>query len=386
MTAMVTVLLVGALVASSCALVGSFLVLRRMALLGDAISHSVLPGIAIAFLIFGDQASAPMVLGAGALGLLTVFLVELLSRTRRLREDAAIGVVFPALFSVGVILISVYARQVHIDIDCVLFGEIGWVHLDIWNVAGTSLGPKALWVTGSIFAVDLLLVVLLYKELKVSTFDPELAASLGVSPGVLHYVLMAAVSMTVVGSFEAVGAILVVAMLVVPAATAYLLTQDLRRMLLLSVLIGIASSTLGYFWATRYDVSIAGAMASVTGVLFLLALFFSPQQGLCGRFISRHRLRYSLSRHLVLLHLGRGGPGLSEMELGARFGWPQGYLHRVLSPLLSEAIIESSGAGLRLTAKGERRLEELGSQPLAHPECGVAAPQHAQESGAHDDA
>lgn len=266
------ILLVGSLVAVNCALLGSFLVLRKMALLGDAISHAVLPGIAIAFLLAGSRSPLPMLIGAGALGLVTVFLVELFHKTRRLAEDASIGVVFPALFSLGVILISRYAAQVDLDLDCVLYGEIAYAPWDLWLAGGRSLGPKALWLNGALLVVNLAFVGSLWKELKISTFDPELAAALGFSPALMHYLLMGAVSMTVVGAFESVGAILVVAMLIVPPAAAYLLTERLHRMVMLAAAFGVLSTVGGYALARALDASIAGAMATVAGGVLLLSV------------------------------------------------------------------------------------------------------------------
>lgn len=286
----VTILLVGSLVAASCAILGCFLVLRRMALLGDAISHAVLPGIVLAFLFTGSRSPLPMLVGAGALGLVTVFAVELFARSRRLAEDASIGVVFPALFSVGVILISRYAGQVDLDLDCVLYGEIAYAPWDLWLVGARSLGPRALWINGGLLAAVVLFVVLLWKELKLSTFDPQLAAALGFSPALLHYLLMGAVSVTVVGAFESVGAILVVALLVVPPSTAYLLTDRLGRMMLLAIGCGVASTFGGYALARALDASIAGSMATVAGLLFLLALLLAPAHGVLPRALRRRRL------------------------------------------------------------------------------------------------
>lgn len=366
MSPALTIILAGALVGVSCALVGSFLVLRKMALLGDAISHAVLPGIVIAFLLTGTRASVPMLLGAGALGLLTVMLVELFNRSRRLREDASIGVVFPALFSLGVILISRYASQVDLDLDCVLYGEIAYTPLDTLVLAGRELGPKALWVNGSILLVDLLFVLILYKELKISTFDAGLAATLGFSPVLLHYLLMSAVSLTVVGAFESVGAILVVAMLVVPPATAYLLTERLGPMLALASALGAISAVAGYGLARWLDCSIAGAMALVTGILFLLALLFSPTHGLVARLLIHRRLGGRLAGELLLLHLRKGGEGLPVAVLERRFGWEPRRLQRVLAKLLREGWVERAGEGLRLTASGAEVLESSGRIKLAH--------------------
>ncbi|HSN87332.1 MAG TPA: iron chelate uptake ABC transporter family permease subunit [Thermoanaerobaculia bacterium] len=360
------ILLVGSFVGASCALVGSFLVLRKMALLGDAISHAVLPGIAIAFLLTGNRAALPMVLGAGALGLLTVMLVELFNRSGRLREDASIGVVFPALFSLGVILISRYAAQVDLDLDCVLYGEIAYAPWDTLTLAGSDLGPKALWVTGGVLLANLLLVILFYKELKLSTFDAEMAASLGFSPAVLHYLLMSAVSVTVVGAFESVGAILVVAMLVVPPATAYLLTNRLERMLVLAVALGVASAVAGYQIARWLDCSIAGAMASVAGLFFVTALLFSPGHGLLARLLIHRQMGYRLAGELLLLHLQKGGEGLPVATLERRFGWDPRRLQGVLSRLLRQGFVERQGEGLCLTSRGARALESSGRAQLAH--------------------
>ncbi|HKV11337.1 MAG TPA: metal ABC transporter permease [Thermoanaerobaculia bacterium] len=366
MSPTLVILLVGCFVGASCALTGSFLVLRKMALLGDAISHAVLPGIAIAFLLTGNRAALPMVLGAGALGLITVMLVELFNRSRRLREDASIGVVFPALFSLGVILISRYAAQVDLDLDCVLYGEIAYAPWDTLTLGGADLGPKALWVTGGVLLANLLLVLLFYKELKLSTFDAGMSASLGFSPAVLHYLLMSAVSITVVGSFESVGAILVVAMLVVPPATAYLLTDRLERMLALAVALGVASAALGYQIARILDCSIAGAMASVAGLFFVAALLFSPGHGLLARLLIHRRMGRELAGELLLLHLQKGGEGLPVATLERRFGWDPRRLQDVLSRLLRLGFVERQGEGLCLTTRGARALESSGRAQLAH--------------------
>lgn len=369
MSPTLVILLVGSCAAASCALIGSFLVLRKMALLGDAISHAVLPGIVIAFLLTGERSALPMVLGAGALGVLTVMLVELFNRSRRLREDASIGVVFPALFSLGVILISRYAAQVDLDLDCVLYGEIAYAPWDVLSIGGSGgadLGPKALWVNGAVLLLDLLFVLVFFKELKLSTFDAGLAASLGFSPVLIHYLLMSMVSVTVVGAFESVGAILVVAMLVVPPATAYLLTDRLGAMLGLAVGAGIASALLGYGAARVLDVSIAGAMASVAGLLFVAALLLSPGHGLLARMLQLRKMGRRLSGQLLLLHLRKEGEVVPTAMLERRFGWSGRRLQAVLSGLLRTGLVEREGGGLRLTPKGAEVLETSGRAQLAH--------------------
>jgi manganese/zinc/iron transport system permease protein len=202
---------IAAITAAACALPGVFLVLRRMALMSDAISHSILLGIVLAFFVVEDLASPLLVAAAAATGVLTVSLVELLNRSGRVREDAAIGLVFPALFSVGVILIARYAGSVHLDVDAVLLGELAFAPFHRMEIAGVDLGPRTLWLMTAVLVLNLGFVGALYKELKLTTFDAALAGALGFAPGLVHYVFMALVSVTAVGAFEAVGSILVVA-------------------------------------------------------------------------------------------------------------------------------------------------------------------------------
>jgi len=368
MSPTLVILLVASAVAAACALIGTFLVLRKMALLGDAISHAVLPGIALAFLLTGERSALPMVLGAGAIGVLTVVLVELATRTRRLREDASIGVVFPALFAFGVILISHYAAQVDLDLDCVLYGEVAYTPWDLLFWHGQPIGPKALWVNGSVLGLNLLFVTLLYKELKLSTFDPALAVGLGFAPTLVHYLLMSMVSITVVGAFESVGAILVVAMLVVPPATAYLWTERLSMMLVMAVSLGIASALLGYGFARWLDASIAGAMAMMAGLFFLVSFLVSPHHGLLARLLRHRRLGRSMAEQLLMLHLSAGQEGVAPARLAERFSWSQAHLARVARRLRERGwLAMAEGDQLSLTADGLLALEAAGRTPLRHP-------------------
>ncbi len=299
----VEIQLVAGLVAVACALPGVFLVLRRMAMMSDAISHSILLGIVIAFFVTQDLASPLLVVGAALMGVVTVALVELLARTRLVAKDAAIGLVFPLLFSLAVVLISRYANNVHLDIDAVLLGELAFVPFDRLFVAGLDLGPKALYLIGGILILNVLLLAIFYKELKLATFDPALAAALGFSPTVIHYGLMSAVSVTAVGAFDAVGSILVVALMIAPPAAAYLLTDSLTRMILLSALIGLVSSAGGFWSAHALDASIAGSMAGVAGALFGLALLFAPRRGVVAAARRRARQRWEFAQAMLTIHL-----------------------------------------------------------------------------------
>ena len=263
------IILAGTLVAIPCGLLGCYLILRKMAMVGDAISHAVLPGIVIAFFVSGSREPISMLLGAGILGILTTFLIEFFHSKARLQTDAAIGVTFTWLFALGVILISVFAGQVDLDQDCVLYGEIAYVPIDLWITgSGTIMGPRVIYIMGTVFLVVLSFIVIGYKELFLTTFDPSFASATGISVALWHYLLMGAVSFTTVGAFESVGAILVVAFLIVPPATAYLLTEDFKEMLLITALLGIVISFVGYYLAVWLDGSIAGAMSVIAGTLF----------------------------------------------------------------------------------------------------------------------
>lgn len=276
------IMITGALVATCCGILGCFLILRRMALIGDAISHSVLPGIVIAFLVSGSRDSFFMLLGAALIGFVTVFLIQLFQQSG-VQGDASIGVVFTAMFAAGVLLVSLNAQQVDLDLDCVLYGEIAYVGWNPLEIGGVALGPKAVWLLGVTLVAIVAVIGLFYKQFKLCAFDPALAAALGIPVAVFHYALMGLVSMATVSSFESVGAILVVGLLIIPPATAYLLTERLGAMIGISVAVGIASAIGGYGAAALLDASIAGCMVCAAGLLFALAFLFSPSHGLVTR-------------------------------------------------------------------------------------------------------
>ncbi len=275
------IILTATLFSISCGILGCFLVLRKMAMMGDAISHAVLPGIVIAFLVSGSRDPLVMIAGAGLLGLFTSFLIEYFHKHARLQTDAAIGVTFTWLFALGIILISLYAGQVDLDQECVLYGEIAYVPIDLWvTAAGTIMGPRALYIAIFLLLVVLIFLRLGYRYLHITTFDPDYAATIGISIGLWHYLLMGAVSMTTVAAFESVGAILVVALFVVLPATAYLLTNKLKYMLVITAFLSMVVSVSGYYLAVALDGSIAGAIVTVAGLIFGLAFLFSPTNGI----------------------------------------------------------------------------------------------------------
>ncbi len=310
------------LVVVPCALLGSFLVLRQKVMVGDAISHAALPGIVLAFFLTGSLGPLAAVGGAAVFGLLTVLLVDLLERGGRVRGDAAIGIVFTGLFALGVLLIARYGGNVHLDLEHVLFGEIAFAPLHVLTLGGLELGPRSWWTLGLVAVVAVVFVALLYKELKVTTFDPALAVVVGISPVLVHQLLMVLVSVTVVGAFDAVGAILVVAFLVGPAATAYLLTDRLAVMLASALGVGAVGALGGYALAVVWDLSIAGMMASVVGGLFLLALLLAPRHGLLAGVLAGRRRRQRLRRRLVAHARASLGGDPTTAEIAARLAWP----------------------------------------------------------------
>jgi len=302
-SAQLEIQLIASLVAIACAIPGTFLVLRKMALISDAISHSILPGLVIGFFITHDLGSPLLIIMAALSGVITVVLVEFIQKTKLVKEDTAIGLVFPAMFSIGVILISKNANDIHLDTDVVLLGELAFAPFDRFLLDGMDLGPKSLWTIGVILLITLSLLFAFFKELKISTFDAGLATALGFSPVVLHYGLMSVASVTTVGAFDAVGAILVVALMIAPAATAYLLTDNLKKMLLLSVFFGVFSAIAGYWLAHWLDASISGSMTTVLGLVFLLVYLFAPKRGLISVLYRNKQQQIEVSLLTFLLHL-----------------------------------------------------------------------------------
>ena len=302
-SAQIEIQLIASLVAVACAIPGTFLVLRKMAMISDAISHSILPGIVVGFFITHDLNSPLLIILATLTGIITVVLVEYIQKTGLVKEDTAIGLVFPALFSIGVIMIAKNANDVHLDIDAVLLGELAFAPFDRLIIEGTDVGPKALWIIGVILIVTLIFLLAFFKELKVSTFDKGLATSLGFSPAITHYGLMSVSSVTTVGAFDAVGAILVVALMITPAAAAYLLTKNLKKMLVLSVIFGIFSALFGYWVAHWLDASIAGSITTILGLLFLVVYLFAPNKGIISVLHREKQQRTEVSLITFLLHL-----------------------------------------------------------------------------------
>jgi manganese/zinc/iron transport system permease protein len=319
------IVVTAALAAMACALPGNFLLVRRQSMMGDALSHTTLPGVVIAFLLahqletlgwiseetFQAWRHGVMLAGAMAIGVFSAVLTEWVQRLGRVENAASLGVVFTTLFALGLLLIRVAADRVHLDPDCVLYGTVETVVMDPWGKTGI---PRAALVNGAMLLANLALIVMFYKELVISAFDPALATTQGVHARVMHYALMAITAATLVAAFESVGSILVIAMLITPAATANLLTDRLAIMIGLSLAAAALSAILGHVAAitlppvifsrlgfdTVMDASTSGTMAVASGLLFVLALLFGPRQGVVSKAASRLTLSVNIAAQDLL--------------------------------------------------------------------------------------
>jgi manganese/zinc/iron transport system permease protein len=367
------IILVGMLTAMSCAILGNFLLLKKMSMMGDAISHAVLPGLAIAFLLTGSRDAWPMFVGAAFVGLLTAFFTQWVHALGKVDEGASMGVVFTSLFALGLVLIVQAADTVDLDPDCVLHGVMETAPIDTVSLAGLTL-PRLAVRSGIVLLFNLLVVLALYKEFKISTFDPQLARTAGIHAGAMHYLLMALVAVTTVASFEAVGSILVIAMLIVPAATARLLTHRLSVMIVLSLVIAAAGAFFGQLAAVTVppalnladDTTSGGAMVAVTGLLFALAVVFAPQRGVVAQWLRRAALRLSIARDDALALLYRlDEVGLNEQRqrmpqlLRELLNTPRWLTRFAIWQLVRRGALATDGPALVLTDRGRHRAQDL---------------------------
>lgn len=309
----------GVVSACSCSLLGNFLVLRKMSMMGDAISHAVLPGLAAAFLFTASRSSIPMFVGAALVGVLTAVFTYWISHFGKVDEGASMGVVFTGLFAIGLIMIVQVADTVDLDPGCVLYGAIELTPLDTRKIAGVEI-PRAVIVGLVVLLINIIFVGTFFKELKLTSFDPALATTMGINAQWMHYTLMTLVAITTVASFESVGSILVIAMLIVPPATAYLLTNRLYSMVIISFLIAIFCAVLGHVaaitvprWWGFADTSTAGSMAVMSGLIFFLVMLLAPSQGIFSQFIHQRLIRIdNIKKDILYLLYQRETASVSE--------------------------------------------------------------------------
>jgi ABC-type Mn2+/Zn2+ transport system permease subunit/Mn-dependent DtxR family transcriptional regulator len=334
---------------------GCFVVLRRMALIGDALSHAVLPGVVVALLLTGSTGVAGLLLGALLAGLLTAVLVNVLSRYSRTKEDSAIGIVFTALFALGVILISSLPRGTHFDLKCFLFGD------------PLAVGPDDFWMMAAIGAVVLAVVGLLYHPLKLVSFDPVVAAAMGVPVAFLHYLLMGMLSATVVAGLKATGVVLVVAMLITPASAAYQLSNRLGVMLALSGLFGAVSAAAGMSLAFVTNAPTGPAMVVVATLLFALAMLLSPSHGLVFDWLRRRRLGQHMAEEDLLRVVYRlnetppaeGGPSATIADVARLTHLGLRRIDWLLRKRSVRELVQVQEGRVMLTEAGSRRAAEM---------------------------
>ena len=329
--------------AMACAILSPFLVLRKLSMVSDAISHSVLLGIVIAFFIVKDVGSPFLIAGAALFGVITVFVVEFLSGTGLVKNDDAVGIVFPMFFALAVVLITKFARNVHLDTDVVLMGEVIIAPLNRVEFIGMSL-PKALVQMGILLLINLLFVIIFFKELKITTFDRGFAKLAGFSSVALFYVLMTLSSFTAVTAFDAVGAILVVSFLITPGAAAYLISKDLKVMIAISVGYAVINSIIGYVFSLLMNVSMSGMTAAAAGVTFLLTFLFN-REGLITAIFIRLQRKSELKLGLFLNHIGNHSGEKEESEelgLGSiknHLKWKQAEVDKIAGRLIKKGFI-----------------------------------------------
>lgn len=385
------IVITAALAAMACSLPGTFLLLRRESLMGDALSHATLPGIVLAFLGlhaleeagwitpsgFAAWRHPALFAGAAITGVLCGVLSEKLQRWGRMEPTAALGVVYTSLFALGLLLVRTSADQAHIDPGCVLYGNLEMVMTD--TIGRTGI-PRATAVNAAMLAINGLLLLVFYKELKLCTFDRDLARSLGIPADRVHLALIAVTGATVVAAFDSVGSILVIAMLVAPPATALLLSDRLRGVLIGALIVAAITALGGHLAAlatpyvvenvfrtsTTSSVSTAGMMAVVSGALFLAVWCCSPRYGLMRQWYDRAHLRQRILSEDVLGVLYRleelrpnAAPGADRASLAATLSVAPWRLWRALSRLTKRGWLAAGGQGVVLTDDGRTAARAL---------------------------
>lgn len=346
----------GILVSCALGLIGCFLVVRGMSLLGDALSHSVLPGIVIGYLIGGALNSPWIFVGATIVGLLAAVLVQAVEHNSRVKQDASMGIIFTTMFALGVVMINTMVHNADLDPSCVLYGNIEW-----FVVRPERIVPMAVILGGLLIGL-----VVFYRQLLVSTFDPALAISLGIPATLIHYALMTSLSLTVVASFEAVGAILAVALLIMPGATARLWTDRMPRMLMLAALHGVISTILGY-WLSHpaiWKTSASGAITVAGFGLFMLSWLFAPKQGLITQTIARRRLNRiiaveNLVKTMDEVATASSLPTMARKKVSDELRLPEKEFARTLSNSVVAGLVQLEGDSLALTPAGKARAHRL---------------------------
>jgi len=345
----------GSIVAVVAAVVGCLVVLRRMAFLGDALSHAMIAGVAGGYLVmkllFELEAHAPgMLLGSLIAAVATVALISFVSRISRVKEDTAIGIMYTGIFALGVVAVSIFRHYIHIDLMHFIMG-------DILGVADTDL-----WVSAFVAAFVLTILILFFRHFQIATFDPIMAASIGLPVLFLDYVLTTCVSLVVVSAVSMVGVILVVGLLITPAATAYLLSDRLDRMMWLAALFGVTSVVGGLYLCVWLDSAGGGAIMLFCTLQFLVVLVVAPKYGLLARWLRLRNMIPQQQIEDVLTTVLRYGKATPLQDISRYVEQPKG-LKKALEKMVQDGLLSESDAGYWLTGDGEK---EAGKVLKAH--------------------
>ncbi len=339
-------LVVSMMVGVMCGVIGCFIVLRNMSLLGDALSHAILPGVFFAFLLFGYSAIG-FFLGATVAGVITAIAISWLQQNVQTKNDATIGIIFTAMFSIGVIGISKISKQdgVHLDLQHFLFG----------NIFGVT--NEDIVITALVLIYTLISVAVLYRFLFITTFQETIAEAMGISVKTIHYYLMFLLSIVVVASLSAAGVILVVAMLVTPAATALLLSDKLKRVLVIAAFIGLITTVIGFFLTVVFDTTPGPVMCLVATVLYCFAVLFSPKKGIIKKGLVRFNEKNRIIQEDVLRLLDKSKPSqLSTLVIADTLDHSNSRIKYVVRKMLRNQFVVDTGNDLvQLTLMGEKQ-------------------------------
>lgn len=359
---MLEVYLIMLFTALALSIIGIFLVLRNLSMTADGISHSVLLGIVVAFLIVPDFNSPVLLFGAMIAGLLTVFMVEILIKSNKVKEDAALGIIFPFLFSLGVLMMSLFLRNTHLCVDGVLMGEVLVSPLSRTEFLGFNI-PKALKMAIIALTINLVFITVFFKELKLTAFDAGFAILSGFSVTILHYVSMALVSLNAVISFNSVGSILVISFMIAPAASAILLTKNLKTTIIVTMIIAFINVSIGVFIGYKLNVNLAGTTAFVGMISYIIAQIIKPSGAISKMMKRKEQLKY-LNNALVMMHINNHmGKSNQNIELGVKtmknhLKMDDHILKETIKRLKQNGLIVEGDAYL-LTDKGKEYYKEI---------------------------
>lgn len=350
----------------ACSLLGVFLILRNLSMVADAISHSVLLGIVIAFFITYDLSSPWLIVGAAIFGILSVLGIELLGKSKKVAYNDAIGVVFPMFFALAVILISRFFRNVHLDVDIVLMGEVIFTSLNTISIGGLEI-PLAFIRMGGILIINLIFVLAFYNKLQISSFDQQYAILRGIQVTLIYYIFMTLTSLTAVVAFDGVGSILVLSLFIAPPGSAYLISSKLEHMIIYSMLIGIINCTVGTLIAVALNASMTGMCAFVSMVSFI-GILLGSKKGLIYRIREHRKTKLQVHQDMLLIHLGNhlfdGRSSIENQvkEIPKHLNWSTEQVDKISNLLIQDKLISLDAGQFNLTKQGLSRYDFLYKQ------------------------